>query len=157
MRLKGLIIFPIVCLTLFFSSLMAQSLPPAENTTPQQEVSDKDLALFVEIYKKVQQENEKMQQEMMTMVEEGGMTVERFNEVYQAQMQPEAAQDISEKEQEQMTEIMSEIQTSQVAFQEKVAEIIEDNGMSVEKYEAVFMELQQNQELQVKFGELMQG
>lgn len=56
-----------------------------------------------------------------------------------------------------MQEIMTEIQTAQVAFQEKVAEIIEENGMSLEKYEAVFMELQQNQELQMKFGELLQG
>ena len=157
MFLKGFFYFPVLCLTMFVSSVFAQSLPPVDNSAPKQEVSDKDLEMFVEIYKIIQEENEKLQQEMMGVVEEGGMTVERFNEVYQAQMQPDSGADISKKEQEQMQEIMAEIQTAQVAFQEKVAEIIEENGMSLEKYEAVFMELQQNQELQMKFGELMQG
>lgn len=157
MRFRGLMFFPILFLTLFVTSLTAQSLPPADNTAPRQDVSDMDLKVFVEIYKKVQKENEKMQAEMVSMVEDNGMTVERFNEVYQAQMQPDAAADISDKEQAKMQDIMTEIQTAQVAFQEKVAGIIEDNGMTVEKYEAVFMELQQNQELQMKFGEMMQG
>lgn len=97
MFLKGLFYFPVLCLTMFVSSVFAQSLPPVDNSAPKQEVSDKDLEMFVEIYKIIQKENEKLQQEMMGVVEEGGMTVERFNEVYQAQMQPDSDTDISKK------------------------------------------------------------
>lgn len=123
----------------------------------QSDVSDKDLETFVEIYKDVQKENQEFQEGLVKMVEEEGMEVQRFQEIQAMKANPEAQATIPKEELEKHDQLMQEIEKAQVEFQEKITGVIEEGGMSFEKYQEVFTELQANQTLQQKFVELMQG
>lgn len=123
----------------------------------QSEVSDNDLETFVDIYKNVQQENQVFQQDLIEMVQSEGMEVQRFQEIQGMKTNPNADLDVSKEELETHEKLMAEIEKAQVEFQEKVTEMIEEGGMSIEKYQDVFAELQANEELQQKFSELIQG
>lgn len=122
----------------------------------QAKVSDEDLEKFVEVYQEVQVENQKLQQGLAEMVEEEGMDVQRFQEIQAMQANPNADVDASESELATHKSIMGNIEKAQTEFQEKVSDMVEDAGMTMEKYQEVFAELQSNEELQQKFSELMQ-
>lgn len=121
-----------------------------------QEVSDNDLKTFVTIYKQVQQENENLQAGMMDIVQENGLEIERFNEIYEASMTPEKEVNASEEELKKHENAMEAIEQAQTDFQGTVTKIIEKEGFTLEKYQQVFAMLQSDEELQQKFSEFMQ-
>ena len=123
----------------------------------QDQVNDEELKKFVVIYKQVQVENENFQEGMVKKIEAAGMDVQRFNEIHNAQMNPQAETDASESELEKHKEIVTVLEKEQVKFQSKVSKIIEKEGLTLEKYQEVFAALQSDQSLQQKFNELMQG
>lgn len=122
----------------------------------QTEVTDEDLEKFVEVYKEVQVENQKLQQGMAQTIQEKGMDVNRFNEIYQASSTPDQEVEATPEELKLHKEIVEEIEGAQADFQAEVSTLIEDAGMTLEDYQNVFAELQSDQELQQKFSELMQ-
>ena len=122
----------------------------------QTKVSDEDLEKFVEVYQEVQVENQKLQQGLAEMVEEEGMDVQRFQEIQAMQANPNADVDASEAELATHKSIMGKIEKAQSEFQDKVSDMVEEAGMTLEEYQEVFAELQSNEELQQKFSELMQ-
>lgn len=123
----------------------------------QSEVSDKELKTFVDIYKEVQQENQTFQEDLIEMVQSEGMEVQRFQEIQGMKANPNAEVDASKEEIETHEKLVVEIEKAQLEFQEKVTEMIEEGGMTIEKYQEVFTELQGNEELQQKFSEMIQG
>lgn len=127
------------------------------NLQAQTEVSDKGLNSFVKIYKDVQEANQKFQNELIEMVQSEGMDVERFQEIQGMKADPNTPVEASEKELETHEQLISDIEEAQISFQEDVTQMIKDGGMSLEKYQEIFKELQQNEELQKKFTEMMQN
>lgn len=123
----------------------------------QNQVSDAELEKFVVIYKQVQVENENFQQGMVKEIESKGMDVQRFNEIHNAQMNPQAETDATESELKKHAEIVEVLEEEQENFQNKISKIIEKEGLTVEKYQEVFAALQSDQALQQKFNEMMQG
>ena len=91
------------------------------------------------------------------MVQSEGMEVQRFQEIQGMKANPNAEVDASKEEIETHEKLVVEIEKAQLEFQEKVTEMIEEGGMTIEKYQEVFAELQGNEELQQKFTEMIQG
>ena len=120
-------------------------------------VSDKDLETFVEIYQEVENQNQQLQKSLVGIIEEEGMEINRFNEIYEASQNPQAEVEISKEEEVQHQSIMQKIESKQSKFQEEVAKLIVQKGMTVEKYQMVFMQIQQDPVLQEKFTALVQG
>jgi hypothetical protein len=123
----------------------------------QNPVNDQDLEKFVVIYKQVQVENENFQEGMVEKIEAEGMDVQRFNEIHNAQMNPQVETDASESELQTHKEIVEVLEKEQTVFQEKVSKIIVKEGLTLEKYQEIFAALQSDQNLQQKFNEMMQG
>jgi hypothetical protein len=144
--------------TLLFASLAFFGLSNTMfSQTEEKTVSDKDLETFVVIYKDVQTENEKVQQKMVGTIQEEGMDVNRFNEINQASANPDTEIDASENEMKAYKKVTKKVQGIQTSFQKEVKTMIEDAGMTLQRYQEVYAALQKDKALQEKFGELMNG
>src|SRR5690554_3134615 len=99
---------------------------PTQEQTP--EVSDKELEKFANIYMEVQTESEKMQAEAVEVIEAEGMDIERFNEISNAQNNPNQEVEPNETELNQLTKINTKIEEIQTDFQGRVAGMIQKEG-----------------------------
>ena len=134
-----------------------ETMMPAPKQQVTADVSDKELEKFAVIYKKVQAESEKMQKKAVEAIKAGGIEVERFNEIASAKQNPDKEVETNEKETEQLTNINTKIQEIQTKFQGQVAEMIKQNGLTIQRYQEIYNVIQQDQELQKRFGELING
>lgn len=123
----------------------------------QEEVTDEDLGKFANIYSEVQVKNQALQQGMAEMIQEKGMDINRFNELYEAAASPEVEVEATPEELELHQEVVEEIENKQEEFQAEITELIQEEGMTLERYQEVFAQLQSDQELQQKFSEMMQS
>tara|TARA_R100000951_G_scaffold113176_1_gene114689 strand:+ start:171 stop:623 length:453 start_codon:yes stop_codon:yes gene_type:complete len=123
-----------------------------------QNVSDEDLEAFVVIYKEVQTENKKIQQKMAGTIQAEGMEIKRFNEINQANANPNKEVEATTEEMEAYNKVTKKVKKMRTDFQQKVKEMInEAEDMTLEKYQEIYAELQKDKSLQKKFGELMNG
>ena len=120
-----------------------------------QKVSDEKLEKFVEVSQKVQGESMKQQQKMMKVIQDEGLTAQRFNEIYKAQQNPNKESDASGKEKKQFKSAMGEIEAMNKKSQKKMEALIKKEGMEVDAYMSINQKLQQNKALQKRFRELM--
>lgn len=128
---------------------------PQQEQTP--DVSDKELEKFATVYMEVQTENQKMQEEAVEAIETSGMDVERFNEIANAQNDPNKEIEANEKEVEQLVNINTKIEKIQTDFQGRVAGMIQKEGLTLERYQEVYSAIQQDEQLQQKFGQMING
>lgn len=119
------------------------------------QVTDEQLQKFADAYQKVQESNQVIQQEMVVAIENEGLSAERFNEIYEAKMDPEKEVDATEEELEKQDAAMVVIQEIQTASQEKMEEKIKEKGLTMEQFQAIGAQVQQNPELQQKLQAIM--
>ncbi|WP_051947482.1 DUF4168 domain-containing protein [Muricauda sp. MAR_2010_75] len=135
--------------TLFVCLLtLGVSLFSSLNAQEQVEVTDAELNKIASAFQDIQKVNMEAQEKVMEMVKNNGFQVERFNEMYQASASPEKTVDATDDEKKRFGKLISEIQELQVGFTEQIEEIISNEGMSIERYQAIAMALQTDSELQ---------
>ena len=123
----------------------------------QTEFSDEELEQFADAVTEVMTIQQQGQTEMMTKIEEHDMDVQRFNEInMQAQEVPLDEIEATEEELESFQMINQEIEQIQIELEAELIETIEEQGLSLEKYEAIMGQYQQDPELQQRIQELMQ-
>ncbi len=123
----------------------------------QTEFSDEELEQFADAVTEVMTIQQEGQTEMMTKIEEHDMDVQRFNEInMQAQEMPLDEIEATEEELESFQMINQEIEQIQIELEAELIETIEEQGLSLEKYEAIMGQYQQDPELQQRIQELMQ-
>ncbi len=134
---------------------------PAQNPTLNQQqektkVSDEELKQFATVYPKVQEESQKAQQKMVGVIEKDGMKLERFNEIQTATMQNQKT-DATEDEMKTYKKITGELDKLQPEIQKKMQSLITSSGLSVERFQAIAVAIQSDQNLQSRFQEMMNG
>jgi hypothetical protein len=121
-------------------------------------VSDQDLETFVVIYKEVQTENKKIQQKMVGTIQGEGMDIKRYNEINQANANPNTEVEATTEEMEAYNKVTKKVNKIRTEFQAEVKSMIDEaEDMTLEKYQKIYGELQKDKSLQKKFGELMEG
>ena len=123
--------------------------------TEAKKVTDQDLNKFADAYQAVQMENQKAQQEMVSMINESGLEVDRFQEIQKAQMDPNTELDATEKELAAHKEIMTEIQAMQPELQSEMEALIKQKGLSMQRYQEVAAAIQSDAALQQKLQAIM--
>ena len=118
-------------------------------------VSDADLQKFADAYQSVMQANQEVQGKMVAAIQEEGMEPQRFNEIYEAKMDPEKEVEATEDEMEMHTAAMSKIEAMQQGVQKMMQETIKEKGLTMKKYEEIGAQLQQSPELQQKMQAIM--
>lgn len=127
---------------------------------PQQqkvEVSDSELSKFANAFQAIRMINQEAQQEMMQTVQEAGMDIQKFNEIHQAAMDPAVEVEVSAEEQKKHQEITSDLEKMQVTFQEQMEEVIEEQDLTIQRYEQIAMGLQNDPELQERLKAVFEG
>lgn len=118
-------------------------------------VTDAELQKFAQAYQSVQQANQVIQQKMVVAIEEEGLTPERFNELYEAKMDPEKESDATEEESEKIDAAMVVIQEIQTASQEEMENKIKEHGLTMQQFQKIGAQIQQSPELQQKMQAMM--
>ena len=119
------------------STLMAQT-----------DVSNEEIEEFAETFQKMRMINQQAQQELSSVISQEGMEVTRFNTIHQAQMDPEKNVDLTKEEEKQYDAIIAELNSMQAEFRKEIDEMINEGGLSVERYEEIGNQLQNDAELQ---------
>lgn len=133
----------------------------AQNTTmPQQskiEVSDSELSEFAKVFQQMRMVNQEAQQEMIQVVQDEDFELERFNEIHQANMDPEKEVETTDAEEKKYEVVVAELESIQPKFQEKMKSLIDGSSLSMERYQQLAMALQSDAALQQRLQEMMKS
>ena len=133
-----------------------QQLPQQQQQAVEVDVSDNELSKFADAYQEIRMVNQKAQQKMVKKVEDNGFEIQRFNEIHQASLDPNAEVEVSEEEKTKHKEVVAEIEGMQGDFQKEMEDAISKNELDVERYEKIAMALQTDTKLQQRLQQLMQ-
>lgn len=147
---------------LFFTVLGSAAVFAQAPQLPQQqqqkvEVSDAELAKFASAFQVIRNINMQAQQEMGAVVQSEGLEIQRFNEIHEAILNPNTEVTASEEEKKQHQNIISKLDTMQLAFQEKMEKAIDEKGLTTERYEQIVMGLQTDPELQERIKKMFES
>jgi len=119
--------------------------------------SDDELQQFANAVVQVISIQQEGQTEMIAAIEEHDMTVQRFNEInMQAQQMPLEDVEATEEELENFEKASATVEEVQIELEDVLIGTIEEEGLSLEKYEEIMAEYQQNPELQQRIQEMME-
>ncbi|CAL67176.1 DUF4168 domain-containing protein [Christiangramia forsetii] len=151
----------------FFSSLLfvvavgTASVTAQSTTMPQQqekiEVSDAELTQFADVFQKMRMMNQEAQKEMMTVVQEKNFELQRFNEIHQANMDPNKEVETTDAEDKKYKAVVSQLEEMQPELQKKMQEVISESDLSMERYQQLAMALQSDASLQQRLQEIMKS
>ncbi|WP_057939175.1 DUF4168 domain-containing protein [Algoriphagus resistens] len=149
----------LMTLCLMATVSMAQQVTPPETPTESTEnFSEKEIETFVKINKEIMPLQENIQTDMVNTIEKEGMEVPRFQELAQAQ-QGGKLQEVSKdpKELEKFNAAGQKIMKLQENLQGEIEKVIDNNKMSTEKFEAIYMAYNSNPEIKQKVDKLFSG
>lgn len=151
--------FATLMLGLFGTMTVAAQTP---QMMPQQqsssiEVSDEELKAFIDVVQVVQKINQESQAEMVSKVEESGMSVQRFSTIAQSQQNPESTLEVGPEEMKLYEKTLAVVEKIQIEARSEMEAAIEESPLSQERYQEIAMAAQSDMELQKRLQALMQG
>lgn len=150
----------IAALLLFFAALGSTAVYAQNTQLPQQQqeikVDEAELTKFAYAFQQIRVLMAEAQQEMSEVIKEEGMEIQRFNEIHQAQMNPEAEVEATAKEKEDYQDIIAELEKMQQGIQEKMEKAVTEKGLTPERYEQIATALQNSPELQERLKQVFQ-
>ncbi len=146
---------------LFVFALGTASVTAQSTTMPQQqekiEVSDAELEKFADVFQKMRMMNQQVQQEMMAVVTNEDLELQRFNEIHQAEMDPNKDIETTTEEDKKYKAVVAEIEVIQPKYQKKMQEVITESDLDMERYQQLAMALRSDVELQQRLQEILKG
>jgi len=139
----------------FSLTAAAQQTQAAASVKAQTEITTAELNKFADAFQEVQVENQAAQQKMMGIIKNEGLDVQRFTEIQKAQMNPEAEVEATDEELKMHAAVVTELKKMQPELESKMQAIITEHDLTLDRYKAVAMALQQDKSLQQKFQEIM--
>ena len=133
-----------------------QNKDPLQSGQPVEDISDEELKQFVVISQKIQSINQEAQQSMLQAVEDAGLEVERYSEIYQAIQDPNKESNPTEKEKEQFAAASNQFQKIQVDAQQQMQEMLKTEGLTENRFQEISTSLQTDPELLQKIEALQQ-
>ena len=154
-RMKALILFVAV-----FGGLTLSAQAPQQQMMQQEqtdiEVKDAELEQFVTVSENVMKINQERQQEMLNEIEKEGLTGERYTELRMAEQNPAAVQSEPSKEElDKKRRVDEKLQKIEQKTQQEQVAIVEDSGLSLERYQEIAQAVQSDQELNQKFQKMI--
>lgn len=131
-----------------------------EEPTAQTEVSDEELETFLDVSSELQEIQMGSQQEMIAVVEDAGLSVEKYNTISEAEQMGQSTdelEDVSEEDLENYIEASTQIAEMEEELEPEFEQIITENGMDMDRFQEINMALQQDPALQQRIQEMMQS
>ncbi len=148
----------IALLTLLFAAGTAfaqvqQQQPPQQQQMPDlptsAEVSDEEVQKVADTINEFAPIQEKANEKITEAVEAEDLTIERFQQMMMAMQNPQMADqvEISDEEMEKLQTLQPKLMEIQSETDEAMMEKIEENGLSLDRYQSIVMGAQQDEEL----------
>lgn len=155
------IVLVLVGTGLVFAQVEQQPQQPQQPQMPEvpapDEISDEELVTFLEASDAIQPIQEKAQEDMQKVIEDEGMEFQRFQQIMMAMQNPQMADqmDVSADEEESIQAMQPKLMEIETEATDEITTEIADKGLQVERYQAIFMSLQQHPELMERLEDLM--
>lgn len=140
-----------ICVFLFLGLTVSL----AQNQQAAKEITEAEVEQFAGALQQIQVISQGTQQDMVKAVEDADLTVEKFTAMQQAQQNPEQEMEASEEDQKKFATAMQAMQKIQMDAQMKMQKAITDSGMTVERYQQIAGQAQQDMELQQRIQQFM--
>lgn len=140
----------------FSLSLTAAFAQMPQQVEPAADVSDNEMEQFAAAFQGIQQIDQELQPELVKAVQEEGIEVQRFNEIMNAQQDPNQEMDADEAELQKFASASREIEEIQTRAQKEMEEVVTKSGLGLERYQAIMAALQSDAELQQRLQQMMQ-
>ncbi|WPP48425.1 DUF4168 domain-containing protein [Catalinimonas niigatensis] len=154
----ALVFFLGVIISMPVNSAFAQAIPGTEQQQPEvrEDFTDDELKLFLKANKSVAMVQQEAEQKMIQAIEEEEMDINRFNEIANAQQNPQAEPDVSEDEMATFTKAAEKVMAVQRETQSEVAAAVESEGMEFTDYREIMMAYQSSPVVQEKLTKLIE-
>ncbi|MEX0661659.1 MAG: DUF4168 domain-containing protein [Balneolaceae bacterium] len=142
-----------------FGQGMGQGQQQMPDLPTSEDVSDEELSQFVKTIADIEPVQMEAQANIEEAVAEEELDFERFQQLMMAMQNPQMADqvEISDEEQEKIESIQPKLTEIQMGAEEEIIAMIEDNGLDVERYQAIMMGAQQDQELMTRLQTELEG
>lgn len=130
---------------------------------PQVDPDSEEFERFADAFAEVEQIQEEVNQEVQQLISDSPLNEERFQAIHQ-QMQGAGGQqgsdgqssgsDVSEQEQTQYENLLSEIQSTQQSFQEEMISEVESSDLTVQRFNQIMVAIQNNPDLREELDQL---
>ncbi len=143
--------------------LLTSTVYAQQGTTeaPPQEVKEDytqdELKTFIEANQKITKVQQQMEQKMMQSISDGGMEVNKFNEILTSKQNPDAEVQASEEDLAQFDAISQEIISLQQGMQQELVTAVKEAGMDVEVYDQMMYAYQNSEKVQQEVNKLLEG
>jgi hypothetical protein len=151
-KFTSLFIFLFAGIAVAFAQMPQQTVQPADPAS----VTDTEMEQFAGVFVELQTMNQQIQQEMVTAVQEEGIEVQRFNEIMNAQQDPNQEVDATQDELENFAAAGQAIQQIQQSAQQDMQKVITDSELSLNRYQAIMAAMRNNTGLQQRLQEQIQ-
>lgn len=154
----------------FFALLLASSLsaqaqiqqPPRQPqapAVPQVQIAPEDLQKFSNAIKQLQVIQQESITQMSQVVLREGLSEQRFIQIYQSQRNPSAQPTvkITQEEQQKFEQASTRIREVQQTNQVKMMQVVEKEGLDVERFNQILAAVRQNPTLQQKVQQMIQS
>lgn len=133
----------------------------SQSDSPSINVSEQEIQSFANAFEAVQSIQEESRQEMAQAIEEEGLTIQQYNELFREEQQSgttdaEGSQ-FSEEQQQQFEQADARIDEIEQEAQAQIEEAITNEGLEVERFEEIWMEVRKNPELQQQVQDILQS
>ena len=154
----ALVFFLGVAISMPVNSVFAQGLPDAQQQQEEvrEDFTDDELKLFLKANKSVAMVQQQAEQKMIQAIEEEEMDINRFNEIANAQQDPNADPGASEEEMATFTKAAEKVMEVQRETQSEVAAAVESEGMEFNEYQQIMMAYQSSPTVQEKLTKLIE-
>jgi hypothetical protein len=140
-----------------------QQQAPPEMPAPQApdiEVGEQELSQFATALKQMQAVQRESRQEMDAIIQDEGLSEQRFTEILQSQRDEEAAEDsdiqaATEQEMQQFEQAKDRMIDVQRDTQSQMQQIVESEGLELQRFNRILAAVQQDPELQQRLQQLM--
>ena len=121
----------------------------------QNQVSEAELTKFANAYLEMQVQNQEAQQQMVQIIEDEGMDVERFSAIQQASIDPNQNVEATEAEQKMHSSVIAKFQKLQPELEQEATQRIIATGLTMERFEALASVIQNDQALQQRLQAIL--
>lgn len=149
----------ILPLLLVAPPLASQDAPGSGDTPPMSPVDDVELESFAVAYLDVQELQSEVQEETDGRVEESALGIERFYEIHQLAQQSESSAGLSGVEDDELTEykaVLEEVIEVQEEKQTEMVEVVEDEGLTVKRFNEIMLGIREDQQLAARAEEALE-
>lgn len=137
----------------------AASPAPASPTTPQTKISDDELKKFAGATKQLLAIVNDAEGQMVQAVQKQGLSETRFNEIYQSKKNPtvKPAAQITPKEEESYKQAVSQLTQIQEAARAKMDKAVQGQGLQMERFNQIFVAVQNDPQLRQEVRKMIQN